>query len=51
MTSTLIGGGRQGKNEMLLDVGGLRGLRECSRRPVFIFLLKRIGFVLQQTSC
>ena len=27
---------------MLLDVVG--GGRECSRRPVFIFLLKKIGF-------
>ena len=48
MTSTLrgVGGGGQGKNEMLSDVVGW-GVRECSGRPVFIFfLLKNIGLVL-----
>ena len=34
-------GGR--KNEMLSDVGG--GGSERSGRPIFIFLLKKIGFV------
>ena len=41
MTSTLGVRGRrvQGKNEILLDVGGW-GVRECSRRPIFIFFIK-----------
>ena len=29
---------------MLLDVGGW-GFSECSGRPIFVFLLKKIGFV------
>ena len=41
MTSTLTEGG--GKNKMLSDGGGW-GVCECSERPIFIFLLKNIGF-------
>ena len=41
MMSTLrvVGGGGQGKNEMLSDVVGW-GVRECSGRPVFFFFIK-----------
>ena len=35
--------GRWGQTEMLSDVGEW-GVNECSRRPVFIFIIKKIGF-------
>ena len=38
------GGGGVDKIEMLSDVWGW-GFRECFRRPILIFLLKKIGFV------
>ena len=48
MTSTVRGvgvDGGEGKNKMLLDVGGEGGEgSECSGRPFFIILLKKIGF-------
>ena len=46
MTSTLRGEG--GKTKMrcywTLAGGGGWGVNECSGRPIFIFLLKKIGF-------
>ena len=38
---------------MLSDVVGGRGEEGSKRsgRPIFIFLLKKIGFTLDQTSC
>ena len=47
MTSTFRGvgvDGGEGKNKMLLDVGGGGEGSECSGRPFFIILLKKIGF-------
>ena len=43
MMFILRGVGDYGKNEMLPDVGGW-GVNECSGRPIFIFLLKKIEF-------
>ena len=47
MTSTFRGvgvDGGEGKNKMLLDVGGGGEGSECFGRPFFIILLKKIGF-------
>ena len=43
MTTNFRGGEGQDKNEMLSDVGEW-GVSECSGRPIFIFLLKKIRF-------
>ena len=39
-----VGGGVD-KIEMLSDVWGWGGVRECFRCPILIFILKKIGFV------
>ena len=41
------GGGQQGKNEMLLDVG-MWGVSECSERPIYIFYIKE-NWILTMT--